>query len=107
LSKDKIMAKLQIHNIDNCVAWLWPDDHTVSLDADGSLVTAEGQPPMSHDMTSENSTLYEGVTDVPDDWDYDKYLYDGTTWTLNPNYVVYEEEEGGDSKGSYRGNSPE
>jgi hypothetical protein len=86
------MAKLQVHNSNNCVAWLWPDDHKVSVNSDCSWVEVDGQPIMSHDMTSENSTLYEGVTDTPDDWDYDKYLYDGEAWSLNPSWTEPEGE---------------
>ena len=39
------------------------------------------------DLNSSNSTLYENVTDVPGDWSGNKYFYDGTTWTEDPNWV--------------------
>lgn len=39
------------------------------------------------DMGSDNSTVYENVTNVPEDWQGCKYLFDGTTWTLNPNWT--------------------
>ena len=88
------MAKIQVWNENNCVAWLWSDDHTVTLDQNGARVTDPNNPAPLHicDMTSENSTLHEDVTDVPDDWDYDKYLYDGETWSLNPSWTAPEGE---------------
>jgi len=33
-----------------------------------------------------NTTVYTGVTDTPADFDWNKYTYDGTTWTANPDY---------------------
>jgi hypothetical protein len=38
------------------------------------------------DMNSSNSTVHTGVTQ-PADWRGGKYLFDGTTWTSNPNYT--------------------
>ena len=38
------------------------------------------------DMGSSNSTIYENVTDTPDDWAGWKYMYDGSEWTLNENW---------------------
>lgn len=82
------MAKLQVWNESNCVAWLWSDDHTVDVKEDFTIITHPDEVPLSDfGMTSQNSTLYEGVTDVPEDWDYDKYLYDGSSWSLNPNWT--------------------
>jgi hypothetical protein len=47
------------------------------------------------DLNSNNSTMHEGVT-PPDDWMGNKYTFDGTTWTANPDWVEPEavEEEG-------------
>lgn len=38
------------------------------------------------DCNSENTILHEEVT-APSDWFGGKYLFDGTDWTLNPNWV--------------------
>lgn len=38
------------------------------------------------DCNSSNVTLYTDVT-PPEDWSGHKYLFDGTTWTLNPDWV--------------------
>ena len=32
-----------------------------------------------------NSTVYENIT-PPNDWKENKYLFDGATWTSNPEY---------------------
>ena len=37
------------------------------------------------DCFNGNATLYTDVT-APEDWVGCKYLFDGTTWTLNPEY---------------------
>lgn len=37
-------------------------------------------------LNPENSIVYEGVIDVPEDFERYKYFYDGTTWSLNPNF---------------------
>lgn len=38
------------------------------------------------DCNSSNTVLYESVT-VPEDWTGHKYFFDGTDWTLNPDWV--------------------
>jgi len=39
------------------------------------------------DLNSSNATLTENVTNVPSDWTGNKYTFDGTTWTQNPDWV--------------------
>jgi hypothetical protein len=39
------------------------------------------------DMGSSNATIYEDITDVPEDWENDKYIYDDSAepkWSLIP-----------------------
>jgi len=38
------------------------------------------------DCSSSNTTLYTDVT-PPADWEGHKYLFDGSTWTENPDWV--------------------
>lgn len=38
------------------------------------------------DCNAFNAALHENVT-PPEDWAGCKYLFDGATWTLNPNWV--------------------
>ena len=38
------------------------------------------------DLNKYTTIIYEGVT-APSDWIGDKYTFDGTDWTLNPNWV--------------------
>lgn len=37
--------------------------------------------------SSEDTTIYTNVTNVPSDWYGNKYTFDGTTWTIVPNWV--------------------
>ena len=39
------------------------------------------------DMNTSNSTIHTGVT-PPEDWVGGKYLFDGTTWSANSDYVA-------------------
>ena len=38
------------------------------------------------DLNADTATLYEGVS-PSEDWTGDKYTFDGTDWTLNPDWV--------------------
>jgi hypothetical protein len=38
------------------------------------------------DMNTSNATIHTGV-DSPADWQCGMYLFDGTTWTLNPDWT--------------------
>ena len=38
------------------------------------------------DLNTSNSTIHTGVT-PPEDWVGGKYLFDGTTWSANSDYV--------------------
>lgn len=42
-------------------------------------------------LPSSTVTLHESVT-VPDDWEPSRYLFDGTTWSANPDWVDLEDE---------------
>lgn len=39
------------------------------------------------DLNSDNATVVENVTNAPSDWTGNKYFFDGTTWSQNPNWV--------------------
>lgn len=46
--------------------------------------------PVNHiivDLNVGTVILYEGVS-PPEDWTGDKYTFDGTDWTLNPDWVA-------------------
>jgi hypothetical protein len=38
------------------------------------------------DMNSTNATIHTGVTS-PEDWQGGKYMFDGSTWNLNPDWT--------------------
>lgn len=39
------------------------------------------------DMNSSNATIHTGVT-PPEDWHSSKYLFDGSSWTANSDWVT-------------------
>tara|TARA_Y100000034_G_scaffold132594_1_gene195982 strand:+ start:685 stop:960 length:276 start_codon:yes stop_codon:yes gene_type:complete len=43
------------------------------------------------DLNSTNSTLYENLTDAPEDWAGGKYKYSDNVWSLNPDWTSPEE----------------
>lgn len=65
--------------------YLFNDTEVVEFATDRITV---GNPPkfIIGDCNSTNTVLQEGVTG-PVDWVGGKYFFDGTDWTLNPNWV--------------------
>lgn len=66
--------------------YLLADDVTVISTASNITV---GDPAefIIGDLNNSNVTITENVTNAPADWSGNKYTFDGTTWTLNPNWV--------------------
>jgi len=71
--------------------YLLEDNVTIVLNADHVVV---GDPAkfIIGDLNSSNATVTESVTDAPSDWAGNKYTFDGTTWTQNPDWVEPEAE---------------
>jgi hypothetical protein len=77
--------KTIVENATNLSKYLLADDVVVTLNADHIVV---GEPPqfIVADLSSDTAGVYEGVN-APSDWVGNKYTFDGTDWTLNPNWV--------------------
>ena len=69
----------------NLSKYLLADDVVVTLNANTIIV---GEPPqfIVADLNAGNAVVYEGVT-APADWIGNKYTFDGSSWTLNPNWI--------------------
>ena len=39
------------------------------------------------DLNSTTVTITDNVTNAPDDWTGNKYFFNGTAWSLNPDWV--------------------
>jgi len=80
--------KTIVENATNLSKYLFEDDKAVDMQAGQINV---GDPAnldfIIGDLNSGNSTLHENVTDAPADWFGNKYTYDGTVWTQDPNWV--------------------
>ena len=48
------------------------------------------------DLNSTTVTITDNVTNAPEDWTGNKYFFDGTTWSANPDWVDPDAEEGGE-----------
>lgn len=64
--------------------YLFDDNKALDIQSD-KIVVGDPVDFIIGDCNSENVTLHENVTD-PGDWAGHKYLFDGTDWTLNPDY---------------------
>jgi hypothetical protein len=69
----------------NVSLYLLPDSTVVKI---GDPMTQVGEPAefMIADCNTGNCVVHENVT-APDDWAGCKYLFDGTNWTPNPDWV--------------------
>jgi len=80
--------KTIVENDSNLSKYLFEDDKVVDMQAGQINV---GDPAsldfIIGDLNSENSTLYENVTNAPADWTGNKYTFDGATWTQDSNWV--------------------
>ena len=76
-------------NSTNLSKYIFEDSDAIEVNANN--IAAPGF--IIGDLNVGNATLHESVT-PPDDWAGNKYFYDGSTWTLNPNWVEFVVEEG-------------
>jgi hypothetical protein len=81
-------VKTIIENSTNLSKYLFDDDKAVVLE-EGRIVVGDSSNPDFYigDMNSGTATLHSNVTNSPSDWTGGKYLFDGTTWTQNPNWI--------------------
>jgi len=73
--------------------YLLADDVTITATADNITVGDPAQFIIA-DLNSGNTTITENVTNAPSDWTGNKYTFDGTTWSANPNWVDPSEDDG-------------
>jgi hypothetical protein len=66
--------------------YLLADDVTVIATAENITVGDPAQFIIG-DMNSTTVTVIDNVTNAPADWAGNKYFFDGTTWTLSPDWV--------------------
>lgn len=77
--------KTIVENTTSLSKYLLDDTEVVVLNEDNIVV---GNPPkfIISDLNASIATVYEGVN-APIDWVGNKYTFDGTDWTLNPDWV--------------------
>ena len=66
--------------------YLLADDVTITATAENITVGDPAQFIIG-DLNSTTVTVTDNVTNAPEDWTGNKYTFDGTTWTLNPDWV--------------------
>lgn len=77
--------KTIVENTTNLSKYLFADDVIVVLSSENIVV---GDPALFiiGDLNDDTVTVYENVN-APEDWIGNKYTFDGTDWTLNPDWV--------------------
>jgi hypothetical protein len=85
--------KTIVETSSNLSKYLLADDVTITATADNITVGDPAQFIIG-DLNSTTVTITDNVTNAPEDWSGNKYTFDGTTWTLNPNWVDPEAEDG-------------
>lgn len=66
--------------------YLLDDSVTITANSD-HIVVGDPTKFIVADLNSSNATITENVTNAPGDWAGNKYTFDGTTWTQNPDWV--------------------
>ena len=74
--------------------YLLADDVTITATADNITVGDPAQFIIG-DLNSTTVTITDNVTNAPENWSGNRYTFDGTTWTANPDWVdpTLEDEE--------------
>jgi hypothetical protein len=73
--------------------YLLADDVTITETADNITVGNPAQFIIA-DLNSTTVTITENITNAPSDWIGNKYKFDGTTWSANPDWVDPDEDDG-------------
>ena len=69
---------------DNVSVFIFDDAEVLSI-AEETITVGDPAKLIIGDCGSSNSVLHENVT-PPEDWVGRKYLFDGTNWSLNPDW---------------------
>ena len=77
------MQTITSDNFSNVSVFIFSDDVVLDIQHDRIICPNF----VLGDLNSSNSTHHTGIT-PPEDWDGNKYLFDGTTWTANPNWRI-------------------
>tara|TARA_B100001094_G_C17637401_1_gene533375 strand:+ start:175 stop:462 length:288 start_codon:yes stop_codon:yes gene_type:complete len=79
------MSKVLVRDDDGMAAYVWPSSYNVELLADKVVVKEDNQVLYNiSDLNATNSTFHSNVSDIPEDWAGGKYMFDGSSWTVNP-----------------------
>lgn len=79
--------KTLVFNESNNSPYIFEDDKNITIEENRITVGEEDNPDFYiGDMNSSNATLYKNVT-VPEDWQGNRYIFDGTTWTEVDDWV--------------------
>lgn len=66
--------------------YLLEDNVSVTVNSD-HIVVGDPAEFIIGDLNSDNATVYENLANTRSDWVGNKYTFDGTTWTQNPEWV--------------------
>jgi hypothetical protein len=81
--------KTLIKNENNWSLYIFEDEDPITINSDSincSFISDTTPDFIIGDLNASNATMVENVT-PPSDWAGCKYIYDNSTWTLNPQWV--------------------
>lgn len=79
--------KTIVENSTKLSKYLYEDDKEIFMEADRITIGPVDNPELYVGCHSMNDcTLYENIEGPPDTWAGNKYTFDGTTWTANPEW---------------------
>jgi hypothetical protein len=84
------MSKTIVEDSTGLSKFVFDDAKVITMGAT-SIVVGDPEELIIACHNSSDSTVYESVT-APADWYGNKYTFDGTTWTLDPNWVEPKED---------------
>jgi hypothetical protein len=68
------------------------DDSVAITKASDHIAIGDPVESVIWDLNSDTATVYENLANTRADWVGNKYTFDGTTWTQNPDWVEPESE---------------
>ena len=83
--------KTIVETVTGLSKYLLEDDVSVTVNSD-HIVVGDPAEFIIGDLNSDNATVYENLANTRSDWMGNKYTFDGTTWTQNPDWVDPESE---------------
>lgn len=79
--------KTIVENSTKISKYLLSDTSTISSSPECLFVNQDDNLFLINDLNSTTTTITENVTNAPSDWVGNRYKFDGTNWSENPDWI--------------------